>query len=481
MINFILKKEKKILLLIIFFAFVISLSHSFYFKITPSVDARAYDHIALNLINGYGYVEDPDVSFENDFAIVRVGPGYELFLAGVYYIFGRNLEIVWILQAIFHALSALLAFLIAKKIFKNAKHAIIGLSASALVAFSPDLIISSSMLLTENLGIFLILVSVYFFFDCFDERGTESVFSRRLSLGQFRQISNRRSVAPCLGGATTVKPLPFFLSAIFFGLAALVRSNLILLGVVYAGIFIWRKLYFQSFFFVAIVALMFSPWVVRNYGAYGSFIPFNAALGFNLWTGNHIGASGELDFYEPLYIFARSHASVETHRFGVEKFKEFISAHPIEFVKITLKRLSIYFSFFRPTGFWSYLSKVPKIITISLSLVYGGLIFSLGFSGVWLSLKNSIAGDKTRARWLIFMILSLPLAVAAIVVETRYRYPLYPFLAVFSGFAVYKFITDKKIFLKIFMTAFSIILFNAFIDFLMNSDRVFETLNKLLK
>src|SRR3989338_8964042 len=150
MFDFISKKEKSLLLLIVFLAFTISLSHSFYFKITPSVDARAYDRIAFNLINGKGYVENPDIPFENDFSIARVGPGYEIFLAGVYYIFGRHWGIIWILQAIFHAFSALAVFLISKKIFGGVQRPIIGLSSAALVAFSPDLIVSSSMLLTET-------------------------------------------------------------------------------------------------------------------------------------------------------------------------------------------------------------------------------------------------------------------------------------------------------------------------------------------
>ena len=39
-------------------------SHSFYFKIKPAVDARAYDRIAMNIIGGNGYVEDATVLVE---------------------------------------------------------------------------------------------------------------------------------------------------------------------------------------------------------------------------------------------------------------------------------------------------------------------------------------------------------------------------------------------------------------------------------
>ncbi|MCX6731761.1 MAG: hypothetical protein NTX55_02110 [Candidatus Parcubacteria bacterium] len=87
--------QKRILLFIIFGAFGISLIHSFYFRIQPIVDARAYDNIATNLASGKGYLEDASAPKEKDAAIARVGPGYELFLAGVYKIFGHHYKIIW--------------------------------------------------------------------------------------------------------------------------------------------------------------------------------------------------------------------------------------------------------------------------------------------------------------------------------------------------------------------------------------------------
>ncbi|MDP2909630.1 MAG: hypothetical protein Q8N69_00980, partial [bacterium] len=109
-------KENKILLIILIISFGISLIHSFYFRIQPIVDARAYDNIAVNLINGNGYKEDVNAAPDKDFSIGRVGPGYEFFLAGAYTIFGHHYGIVWILQAIFHVLTALFVFLISKEI-----------------------------------------------------------------------------------------------------------------------------------------------------------------------------------------------------------------------------------------------------------------------------------------------------------------------------------------------------------------------------
>ena len=84
--------RNKFLILIVFFSGLLSLVYSFYFKIAPVVDARVYDTIAVNILEGGAYKEDLSKSYEFDTAIIRVGPGYEFFLAGIYYLFGHHYE-----------------------------------------------------------------------------------------------------------------------------------------------------------------------------------------------------------------------------------------------------------------------------------------------------------------------------------------------------------------------------------------------------
>src|SRR3989338_1222342 len=104
-----LNRNQKIWLIIFLAATIfISLSYSFYFQISPAVDAGAYDNIARNLVQGNGYLEALGVPPEKDNSIIRVGPGYEIFLAAIYYIFGHHYEAVWIIQGLISALSALL-------------------------------------------------------------------------------------------------------------------------------------------------------------------------------------------------------------------------------------------------------------------------------------------------------------------------------------------------------------------------------------
>src|SRR3989338_6372295 len=156
--------RNKGLLLVIFVSFILPLGYSFFYRIQPVVDAQAYDRIAMNLVDGFGFKEDRARSYQFDTAIIRAGPGYEFFLAGVYKVFGHRYEVVWVLQALLHALSAWLLFLISRKIFfENGDK--IGLIAAVFFGLHPDLIEISAMLMTETLYLFLIILTVWFLVD----------------------------------------------------------------------------------------------------------------------------------------------------------------------------------------------------------------------------------------------------------------------------------------------------------------------------
>src|SRR3989344_4148486 len=98
--NFSLALKNNLILFIILATFLASISYSFYFRITPVVDAGTYDKIALNILAGYGYHEDINKTALFDHAITKVGPIYEYFLATIYKIFGHYFEVIWTIQAI---------------------------------------------------------------------------------------------------------------------------------------------------------------------------------------------------------------------------------------------------------------------------------------------------------------------------------------------------------------------------------------------
>ncbi|MBI3046093.1 MAG: glycosyltransferase family 39 protein [Candidatus Harrisonbacteria bacterium] len=444
--DYFLNRKQEIWLLIFLVAiFFISLSYSFYFQISPAVDAGAYDNIAWNIVLGNGYRETLDTTIQQDNSIIRIGPGYEIFLALIYYIFGHNYEAVWIIQALLSALSALLIFLITKEIFQTRWNYFIGLTAAVLIGFSPDLITMQGMLMTETLGIFLIILTSYLFCRYYNAAEKSPVLALWLGLA--------------VGSAALVRTPAAFL---FFPIAVyfLTAKN-------------WKHLFLAG---IAILAL-FLPWIARNYQIYGVFAPTNAAAGFNLLTGNHPGASGEQGDFSVLDRYPSGLNGVQVNKLATNDAIKFILSNPWEFLKLTIYRISIYFSFARPTGFWFHLSGWSKAVTLTSSAVYSVLLFILGFWGIW-QIRNLEAKEKTLAKIFLAMLVMMPLAVVGIIIETRYRMLAYPFFAVFAGYGLSEFLA-KRISWKPALYLALLLLTNAVFDILRNWERIIERIRDL--
>lgn len=423
--------------------FAVSLAYSFYFRVTPAVDARAYDSIGWNVAQGFGYRESLAGEIEKDNSIIRVGPGYEFFLAAIFYIFGHHYYPVWILQALFLALAAWLAFLTAKEVFGEKFKPVMGLVAAALIGFSPDLITISSMLMTENLGIFMAMLSTYLFF----------VYTRRVSIGFA------------------------VLFAITASTAVMVRTPLLFLLIPEIGYLVLRRRIKHAAIVFLIAAAPFVPWIIRNYSVYGVFLPTNAASGFNLLVGNHHGATGEQEPYQPLAEYVEKLGYIEANNTATREAVGFIIHNPFEFLKITLYRASIYFSFARPTGFWFHLHGLSKILTLITSAIYSVLLFTFGFWGI--SQVRKFSGDeRRRAMLLLAMLVMMPLALIGIIVETRYRFLCYPFFAVFAGYGFSE-LLNRRLELKTAVIIFGILFANTAFDVLRNAARIIERIGGL--
>ena len=422
-------------------AFAVSLAYSFYFSIDPVVDARAYDTIAWNVVAGKGYAETPEVPRVLDFSIGRVGPAYELFLALIYFIFGHHYQIVWILQAILHVASGALLFLIAKRLFKE-NGELIGLIAAAFFVFFIDTLELASMLMTETLMLTLLLLSVYLFIR-FYERPTGF-------LAMFL-------------GLTTA-------------LAMMVRPTLLLFLFVFLGFCIWKRYFRQGIIMLICFLALLSPWAIRNYNLFDRVILTTAAGGYDLWVGNHSGASGELASPQFIEDYAREHSIFETNKKGISEVLGFVLRHPFEEAKILLYKTSIYFSVARPAAFWFHLHGIERVITGLFSSGFAFLLFGFGLSGAWLLWKRR--DELSRA--LILLALTAPISVIPIVVETRYRYSLYPFLALAAGYVLSVIIRKgwrQSVFeLKVVSFAFCLIFVNTIFDFLRNLDTVKDKL-----
>lgn len=440
-------KHNKILVGILVAVFLASVAYSFYFRIKPRVDASAYDVIAWNLASGSGYRENLTVDVEHDYAIARVGPLYEFFLAGIYKVFGHRYGPVWVVQAILRVLTVWLAYLMAVLIFKESERKNkIALWTAALFGFYPDLIEISAMLMSETLYLFLVCLMLYLFF----------LFLDNLSGGFKNKISYFWCTA--LGVAS--------------GLAVLARPPVLLFVPVILFIFYACKKFWLGMVFLAVFFTLFIPWTVRNYATYHKFMPLGAAGAYNLWIGNHAGGNGEQEPHKESLDFMASHKIYELQDESSAQFKSFVISHPVNFVVLCLSRTIKYFSIIRPMGFWFYLKGLGQFVFLGFSGAASVILFIFGLAGISLSL-----GYKNNPlRYLLVFTLITPVAVIISVVETRYRFQIYPLLAVFAGFFLsqidFKDGVKNKILLQSAIVVFSV----GFIDTLLSFEKFKERL-----
>ncbi|MFH0852565.1 MAG: glycosyltransferase family 39 protein [bacterium] len=435
-------KNNKILLIILLLSFCASLFYSFHFKIKPLVDARAYDKIAFNIVSGQGYREDLDKDLAHDYAIARVGPLYQYFLAGAYKIFGHDLRPVWILQAVVHALSAWLVYLTVLLIFFNSERKkTIGLWASAIFGFYPDLIEISAMLMSETLYLFLLCLMLYFFF------------------WHFRQKSYW--LVACLALAS--------------GLAVLARPTVLLFTPVIIFYFYRGKLWRQGILFLIILAAVFTPWTVRNYAVYQEFMPFGAAGNFNFWIGNYHNGNGEQEPTDEQRQFAATEEVKNINGESLARFKEFLRDYPAEFLKLTIFRISKYFSVARPMGFWFYQTGLGQMLFVLSSALASCFLFVLGLGGIIKSVFFKKETQREALAYLAVFALSVSLLVFVTVVETRYRFQIYPALAIFAAYFLVALGRIKTwAYNKILWAAIGLIFLNGLVDLLLNLERFKE-------
>src|SRR3989344_79452 len=441
------KNQKKIVLLLGALVAVVSVGYSFYFRIRPAVDARAYNDIAWNITQGNGYRESLDIPLSEDKSIVRVGPGYEFFLAGIFFAFGHHLEAVWDIQALLMVFSFFLVFMFSREVFKENWSYYFGLASAVLIGFSPDLITMQGMLMAETLGVFLVILTSYLF---------------------FRYYNN---------------PLrPFWLVILLglsLGAAGIVRTPALALFLPMAFYFVWNRNYMRFLIFIFAVIVLFIPWTIRNYNIFNRFIPTNAVGVYNLFIGNHHGASGEQgdDLFKAADNYESQLGYIKASDKETSEAIHFIVANPLEFFTITLKRINIYFSFARPNGFWFHLHGLSKVLTLISSSIYSVVLFTLGFWGV-LQIPKLGVENKKRGWFLLFFLVMMPLSIVGLVVETRYRFLSYPFFAIFAGLAVED-IIRRRIFWKPALIVASLLFINTAIDILRNFGRIIDKIKTL--
>lgn len=335
----------------------------------PLVDAGQYDRIAVNLLTGrYAEFDSPTAW--------RM-PLYPLFLASVYSVFGHSYTVVRVVQSVMGALLCVVIFHIAKTMF-NEK---VGLLASCVTALYPPFLGfylywgGSGFLLSENLFMFLLALFVL------------ALLKRK-----------------------------FILSGVLLGLLALTRPVIGLFPLVL--LFLYKKKAVP-----ALIAffLILSPWVVRNYLVFKTFIPFSTQGGFVLLaTNNPLVSGGGLGTQKAVNKFLTKQDRGRIEISEIEKNKVYTEYGMMFF---TPKRL-----FKKLLLFWDIreFDYIPHY-HIRLNLWY---IPVLLFAVIGIISKP----DKL----FLFLLAYFSITAMLLASEPRFRYPLEPLLIIFASKGVLK-------------------------------------------
>ncbi len=177
------------------------------------------------------------------------------------------------------------------------------------------------------------------------------------------------------------------------------------------------------------LALVYSPWPIRNAVRFHAFIPLRSTVGFEMWMGNRPGATGRLDesvfpmFNKQELASYVAKGEVAYTRGKSDQASAYIRANPGVFFKLTLRRIY---------RFWSGTGNKDSNITYG---IHGLLTTVFGFAGLFLIYRN-----RSRA-FAVLMASKLPLLLFPVPyyithAEFRYRLNIDPILTILAAYAV---------------------------------------------
>lgn len=437
--------ERKIVVLIFLFAFVIRfiavLSFSAGYQVL-SADAADYDRFAINLLSGKGFI-DPVTELPTSSRT----PLYPLFLAVIYYFFGHSYFAVRIVQCILGSLLCIIIFYTGKALFEKK----VGLLSAAILCAYPPYIFYSFFggpvfLLSENLFTFLLGIFTLFVI--------KILFIKTNFINSF--------ISGLLTGLLVLtRPVfalfPFFLAVLIFykekSIFFTVRQTLVIL----AG-------------FLVIIA----PWAGRNYIVHKAFVPFSTEGGFVLYAGNNPEANGagltDTDFLFSKEELNRLNSIPEAEKDSMfrAKVKEFLISNYKKLPILSLKKLLVFWDPYTT----DYTSKNAYSRRFNPWFFFI-IIFAL--PAIIASLKS---GLNINNLLLPFMFIYFIIMTIIFFGEPRFRYPLEPYLIILASYGIFRLYGSLNNKLLSTSVVALVIIFNLFLYY--SSDIVLNSIRSLL-
>ncbi|MDD4761544.1 MAG: hypothetical protein PHZ25_00775 [Candidatus Pacebacteria bacterium] len=394
--------SKKHFVVFLFLVFLASFSYALIHEIRPAVDAKAYDIIAMNLVENGEYRLGEGELEKND-AILKVGPGYEFFIAAIYFIFGQKYWLVWLIQSLLFVSSIFLVSALAIGLFYKERKVNWRNFYIALVpaAFFIDVIQLNAMIMGETLFIFLTTAAIVVFY--FNIQKPSLLKSSGLGF--------------------------------LLGLLYLTRPVALALVAGFLGTVFFKKQYKSFILILSVFLILQIPWIVRNYEVYGKILPTHtAAGGVDFLSGNYPGNHGEYRSDFELYqkIEAEDPTPMGFYENSTKWFLNFAKEEPIKLAGVWLEKSVIFWSMTKTGGFWfHYFNKGEQAATIIMSIISYFLIYGTAIAYAVKLLKDKFKGNDFLKAVFVSTFFLVLISIITII-SSRYRLTLLPIMLIFS-------------------------------------------------
>jgi 4-amino-4-deoxy-L-arabinose transferase-like glycosyltransferase len=388
------------------------------------LDAEEYHTYATNILNGTRLEVFPD---GRPLHPLRP-PMYPIFIAAIYFIFGSHKIPVYLAQIFLNGLISLLIYSLSLKIFDNRNSAFF---ASILFALHLPTLVHAAIYYPEILFSFCLIITVSYTYRAFNK----PTITRFLILGFI------------IGVTALVKPVVQFLPIIIF---PVLYS--------YLNTKKWRAIYLTAALITTFIITM-TPWIIRNYIVYNTFIFCDTTGGLNLYTSNYIlempdGYPEKVGPMLPMtdeikkMAFDKSIEWPQKDKIYYREAMKMIKKHPWKMVKVTLVRVVNYFTGLKQRNIL-YNIGYPSGMVIS-QRVNNLIVFSSAFINIiYLTLALIaviIYSNKVFLKESLFLIVLILYFTSIHSISNafeRYSVAIFPYVIIFAGHGLSQIISKK--------------------------------------
>jgi 4-amino-4-deoxy-L-arabinose transferase-like glycosyltransferase len=364
-------------------------------------DSVFYHVVATSLSNGDGYTNP-----FSGLATAQWPPGYPLFLAGLYWLFGQSVNAAQVANAMLGAATVVLVYALALRLFDRTAARL----AALLFAVFPSQILFASLVYSETLFAFLFVLGLFL-------------------------ITNISRLPPLVA------------LGLVAGAAALTRETglgLLIIAALYWYLATrdWRRVLQHAAIALAACAAIVLPWTLRNAIQLDAPILISSSAGSNFWHGHHDGADGGFDYARaPAFVAehgprTRPGGEVDISNAGFRLGAKFALTHPLAEVKLAARKVQImYQGDDQALDLNDYVEQKPFMssrVRNALQVIANGYYYSI----VALAALGMVVLVKQRHHAALLAGLTIgviTLGTVAFFAQQRYHYPLIPMFCVLAG------------------------------------------------